>query len=72
MPQIDRIKLRQARQHAGLTREAVALTLGKSSRTIDAYEHGQAIPPGNVLVTLAHLYGVTVEALCHEVPAGAA
>jgi transcriptional regulator with XRE-family HTH domain len=71
MPAIAPAKLRTARQRAGLSREYVALTLSRSCATIQAYEAGQCIPPGNVLVALAALYGVTVEDLCHEVPAGA-
>jgi transcriptional regulator with XRE-family HTH domain len=72
MPAIDPAKLRAAREHAGLRREPVAIAVGKSYHTVAAYESGQAAPPGNVLVTLAHLYGVTVEDLCREAPAGAA
>jgi transcriptional regulator with XRE-family HTH domain len=64
--------LRRARIRAELSRERVALTLGKSSRTIDAYESGQIVPPGNVLIELTELYGVTVEdLLSREAPAGA-
>jgi transcriptional regulator with XRE-family HTH domain len=65
--------LRRARARADLSRERVALALGKSSRTIDAYESGQIIPPGDVLIGLADLYAVTVEdLLSREAPAGAA
>jgi DNA-binding XRE family transcriptional regulator len=72
MPAIDPARLRAAREYAGLGREYVAITLGRSYHTIQAYETGQAVPPGNVLVTLAALYGVTVEDLCRgEAPAGA-
>ena len=66
MPVIDKTRLRAARRAAGRTREEAALWVGKSSRTIDAYESGQAVPPGNVLVALANLYRVAVEDLCSE------
>jgi transcriptional regulator with XRE-family HTH domain len=72
MPAIDPAKLREARERAGLSREQVAIALGKSFHTIQAYEIRPIIPPGNVLVALAGLYGVTVEDLCRDqAPAGA-
>jgi transcriptional regulator with XRE-family HTH domain len=72
MPAIDPARLRTSREHAGLSREHVAIELGKSYHTITAYEAGQASPPGNVLIHLAALYGVTVESLCRdETSAGA-
>jgi transcriptional regulator with XRE-family HTH domain len=65
--------LRAARERAGLSREYVAVERGKSHATIEAYEGGRVIPPGNELVALAALYGVAVEELCREqAPAGAA
>jgi transcriptional regulator with XRE-family HTH domain len=65
-------KLRAAREAVDLRREEVAVDLHKSYRTIEAYETGQNIPPGDVLVALAKLYGVTVESLCSDdAPAGA-
>ena len=64
--------LRAAREHAGLSREIVAISLGRTVRTIIAYESGQVCPPGDVLVQLAHLYRVQVESLCtDDEPAGA-
>jgi len=66
MPVIDKTRLRAAREQRGLTREIVALSIGKTYRTIAAYESGQAVPPGNVLVALANLYRVAVEDLCSE------
>ena len=72
MPAIDPARLRAAREHARLSREHVAIELGKSYHTITAYEVGQASPPGNVLIRLAALYGVSVESLCGDPdPAGA-
>ena len=72
MPSIDPARLRAAREAAGLRREHVAITLGRSYYAIRSYESGQACPPGDVLVQLAALYGCTVEALCADPdPAGA-
>jgi transcriptional regulator with XRE-family HTH domain len=72
MPSVDPGLLRAAREQAGLSREFVAISLGRSHRTIVAYESGQACPPGGVLVRLAALYRVPVEALCRDdAPAGA-
>lgn len=73
MSRIDPPKLRARREAARLRREAVAVALGKSYRTIEAYETGQNIPPGDVLVALAALYGVAVEDLCTDdaAPVGA-
>jgi DNA-binding XRE family transcriptional regulator len=69
---IDNIRVRGARERAGFSRERAALSLDKTYRTIEAYERGSVIPPGNVLVAMAALYGVTVEDLCSdEAPAGA-
>lgn len=71
MPAINPASLRAAREAAGLSRELTSIRLGKSFHTLVAYESGQAVPPGNVLVAMASLYGVQVEALCAEAPAGA-
>jgi transcriptional regulator with XRE-family HTH domain len=71
MPSINPRKLQRARERAGLRREAVAVALDRSNKTIECYERGVIIPPGDILVALAALYGVTVEALCDEAPAGA-
>jgi transcriptional regulator with XRE-family HTH domain len=65
---IDKTRLFGARKAAELSRDEVGVFLGKTSRTIEAYERGTAIPPGNVLVALAALYGVTVEDLCTDDP----
>jgi len=72
LPAIDPARLRAAREDAGLSRELVAVELGKSYHTITAYETGQVGPPGHVLIALAARYGVTVESLCrNQTPAGA-
>jgi transcriptional regulator with XRE-family HTH domain len=72
MPVIDPARLRAAREAAGLRRETVAETVGRSYACITSYERGQASPPGPMLIRLAALYQVPVEALCADPdPAGA-
>jgi transcriptional regulator with XRE-family HTH domain len=72
MPTVDHTLLRTRREAAGLTREQVATALTKSFKAIEAYERGANVPPGNVLIALAGLYGVRVEDLCRDdEPAGA-
>jgi transcriptional regulator with XRE-family HTH domain len=66
MPTVDRNLLRAAREAAGLTREQAATALTKSFKAIEAYERGANVPPGNVLIAMAGLYGVRVEALCSD------
>ena len=66
MPTVDPNQLRARREAAGLTREQAATALAKSFKAIEAYERGANVPPGNVLVAMARLYGVAVEDLCRE------
>ncbi len=69
---IDPAKLRGAREASGLSREEAATSIGRTYPSIQSYENGVNVPPGNVLIALAALYGVTVEDLCrHDTPAGA-
>lgn len=72
MPAVDPHLLQARREAAGLTREQTATALGKSYTAIQAYELGNVVPPGNVLVAMARLYRVAVEELCRDAdPAGA-
>ncbi len=72
MPSIDPALLKSAREQAGLSREFVAITFSRSYHAVRSWESGQACPPGDVLVQLAALYRVPVEALCADPdPAGA-
>jgi transcriptional regulator with XRE-family HTH domain len=65
--------LRAARVAANLSRTEAGAQLGKSYPAMEAYERGAVVPPGNVLVAMARLYGVAVEELCRDIdPAGAA
>jgi transcriptional regulator with XRE-family HTH domain len=72
MPVVDPARLKAARQHAGMSRESVAIEVGRGYLAVRSWELGQAVPPGNVLIHLATLYGTAVEDLCRdEAPAGA-
>jgi transcriptional regulator with XRE-family HTH domain len=62
-PRISPARLRAAREQAGKSREAAATESGRSYRSICNYEYGEAKPPAEVLVNLARIYGVPVEAL---------
>jgi transcriptional regulator with XRE-family HTH domain len=64
MPVVDPGRLIAAREAAGLPVRTVAAALDLTNQAIAAYEAGRNVPPGNVLVQLAALYGVTVESLC--------
>jgi transcriptional regulator with XRE-family HTH domain len=73
MPSVDPARLKGARENAGLSREEVAIEVGRGYLAVRSWELGQAVPPGNTLVALAVLYGTTVEGLCRDqAPAGAA
>lgn len=56
-------RLKAARLSANLSREAVAIAIGRTQPTVVAYEVGRAVPPLTILEKLAELYGVTVAAL---------
>lgn len=61
-------RLKAARLSSNLTREAVAVAIGRTHPTIVAYEVGRATPPMPVLERLAELYGVSVAALTSDDP----
>ncbi len=63
-------RLQVARQQAGLSREQLAIDVGKSWTTIRAYELGAVTPPLAVLVRIAADLDVTVgDLLDEQVPA---
>lgn len=71
-PRVDPAKLRAAREARGLSREVAATSIGRTYPSIQSYENGVNVPPGNVLMALARLYGVAAEDLCRDdAPAGA-
>lgn len=63
-------RLLAARTASQLSREQVAVAIGKSWASVRAYELGAATPPLDVLSELASVLGVTVGDLVDErVPA---
>jgi len=56
-------KLTDARSAAGLTREQVAVAVGRSFASIAGYERGRILPPADVLARMADLYDVGVGTL---------
>ncbi len=63
-------RIQDARQAVGLSREQVAVDVGKSWATIRAYELGTATPPLAVLCRIAADLDVTVgDLLDEQVPA---
>jgi transcriptional regulator with XRE-family HTH domain len=59
-------RIQDARQAAGLSREQVAVDVGKSWATIRAYELGTATPPVYVLVDIAQLVGRSIDDLLRD------
>ena len=51
------------------SRELTGLVVGKTTRTVEAYETGQIIPPANVLAALADRYGVPIDSFYSDVEA---
>jgi transcriptional regulator with XRE-family HTH domain len=63
--------MRALREAAGHTRETAGTAASVTAGAIRSYELGIADPSARVLVALARLYGVPVEALCRDPdPAG--
>ena len=54
-------KLKEARQNAGLTAKQVGAQIGKSDKTVHAWEamHGQ--PDADMLIKLCEIYGVEIQ-----------
>lgn len=59
-------RLRQARQHAGLTMEQAAATAGCALRTLSRAERGEGMPGAQLLGTLADVYAVSVDDFFHR------
>jgi transcriptional regulator with XRE-family HTH domain len=51
-PSVDPLSLREAREAAGLSLEAVALSVGRSAPTVKSWESGQRRPPATVVPLL--------------------
>ena len=52
------IKLRECREKAGLTAREAGSAIGKSEKTISAWEHGRGQPDADMLFALCKLYGI--------------
>ena len=55
--------LRDARDASGLSRQAVAASIGCAISSVQAWEKGWSEPSASVIPNLAALYGVTLESL---------
>lgn len=51
-------KLRRLREEKGFTLSQVAQLIDRSRTTVNSYEIGKSVPPVNVIMKLAKLYGV--------------
>ncbi|MBR2315718.1 MAG: helix-turn-helix transcriptional regulator [Clostridia bacterium] len=58
-----RERLKIARKKYGYTQQNVADILGMKRATYAKYENGQAVPPAEVFIRLATMYGVNVDYL---------
>ncbi len=57
-PQLKALRLR-----AGLSTERVALAIGRSAYSIQEYERGRVHPPVHVLLSLAEVFGCSLNDL---------
>lgn len=51
-------KLKECRQRAGLTAKEAGAAIGKSEKTVSAWEHGRGQPDADMLFTLCKLYHI--------------
>lgn len=56
-------RFKECRKRIGWTQEKVADYLQRTVKTYRGYERGQYYPPGEVLVMLSDLYGVSIDYL---------
>ena len=62
LPEID-VKLKQLRIQRSLSQVELAKHLGVSKSVISSYENGVHLPPYDVLIRLAELFGVSTDYL---------
>lgn len=60
---MSRLRLREARERAGLTQEELARKIGIDRSTYTHYERGDRVPSLRVGITLAECLGIDVGAL---------
>ncbi len=58
--------LTRLRQASGITQSELAKTLNYTDKSVSKWEHGDAVPPIDVLKKLADIYGVTLDFLTEE------
>ena len=64
MPRIDIANaLKESRIFAGLTCEDVAVQIGKSAKTVNAWENNRGQPDADTFVTLCGIYNVNISQL---------
>lgn len=51
-------KLKECRERAGLTAKEAGAAIGKSEKTVNAWEHGRGQPDADMLFTLCKLYHI--------------
>jgi transcriptional regulator with XRE-family HTH domain len=56
-------RLTDARRRAGISREHMAVAVGRSYHTIACYERGTFTPPPDVINKLADVLGISQDAL---------
>lgn len=57
------LRIRELRKQINLSQEALAERLEMKRTNIANYEAGRVVPPGNVLLELAKIFGVTTDYL---------
>ncbi|UII58090.1 helix-turn-helix domain-containing protein (plasmid) [Cytobacillus spongiae] len=57
------MRIRTCRQAINLSQEGLANQLGMKRTNIANYEAGRVIPPGNIILELADIFGVTTDYL---------
>lgn len=62
----DPARLAQLRRKAGLSREQLAIAVGRSYPSIGFYERGLVVPPVRVLTRLAEVLGASVDDFFEE------
>ena len=62
LPEIG-TKIKQLRTHRALSQVALAKQLGVSKSVVSAYENGVHLPPYDVLIQMARIFGVSTDYL---------
>lgn len=57
------MRVRECRNEIGLSQEGLAEKLGMKRTNVANYEGGRVVPPGNILLEMAEIFGVTTDYL---------